>query len=276
MKRFNYFAYGSNMDAARMLARCPGARPVGAATLPGFRLVERLYADVEPSAGCEAKGLLWSVTEADLASLDRHEGVAGGVYERLVVPVKLGGQTVGAYCYLMTEATRRVRNGIAYPRWYAAICRRGAVAHGVGGHFGKKAKEHRTTMTRRFKVAVYGTLMAGERNERWAADALDRRPCLLRGTLYDTGWGYPAFIPDADGSEVRAELLTVTEDTLARMDELEGYPRLYRRETVQTMLGDGSVESALVYVLNTRMRGAKVIAGGDWREYRRKFGGNAE
>lgn len=87
-------------------------------------------------------------------------------------------------------------------------------------------------------------------------------------TLYDTGRGYPAFVPDADGGEVKGELLTVTEDTLARMDELEGYPRLYCRETVQTMLGDGSVESALVYVLNTRMRGAKVIAGGDWREYR--------
>ena len=143
MKRFNYFAYGSNMDTARMLARCPGARPVGAATLPGFRLVERLYADVEPSAGCEAKGLLWSVTEADLASLDRHEGVAGGVYERLVVPVTLDGQTVGAYCYLMTEATRRVRDGIAYPRWYDAICRRGALAHCVGGFFGRIPKKRR-------------------------------------------------------------------------------------------------------------------------------------
>ena len=79
-------------------------------------------------------------------------------------------------------------------------------------------------MAKTFKVAVYGTLMAGERNERWASDALDRRPCVLRGTLYDTGWGYPAFVPDADGGEVKAELLTVTEATLARMDELEGYP----------------------------------------------------
>ena len=131
-------------------------------------------------------------------------------------------------------------------------------------------------MERRFKVAVYGTLMAGERNERWAADALDRRPCVLRGTLHDTGWGYPAFVPDADGSEVRAELLTVTADILARMDELEGYPRLYRRDTVQAVLEDGSVESAMVYVLNTRMRDAKVIAGGNWREYRRKFGESAE
>ena len=131
-------------------------------------------------------------------------------------------------------------------------------------------------MAKTFKVAVYGTLMAGEKNERWAADALDRRPCVLRGTLYDTGWGYPAFVPDADGGEVKAELLTVTAETLARMDELEDYPRLYRRETVQAVLGDGSVEPAMVYVLNTRMRGTKVIPGGDWREYRRKFGESAE
>lgn len=131
-------------------------------------------------------------------------------------------------------------------------------------------------MTRRFKVAVYGTLMAGERNERWAADALDRRPCILHGMLYDTGWGYPAFVPNADGGEVKGELLTVTADILARMDELEGYPRLYRRDTVQAVPEDGSVEAAMVYVLNTRMRDAKVIAGGDWREYRRKFGESAE
>ena len=131
-------------------------------------------------------------------------------------------------------------------------------------------------MARKFKVAVYGTLMTGERNEHWAADALDRRPCVLRGTLYDTGWGYPAFVPDADGGEVKAELLTVTVSILARMDELEGYPRLYRRDTVQAALEDGSVEAAMVYVLNTQMRDAKVIPGGDWREYRRKFGESAE
>ena len=123
-------------------------------------------------------------------------------------------------------------------------------------------------MAKTFKVAVYGTLLAGERNERWAADALDRRPCVLRGTLYDTGWGYPAFIPNADGGEVKAELLTVTEATLARMDVLEGYPRLYRREVIPIVLGDGSVETAMVYVMNKLPRGAMVIASGDWREFR--------
>ena len=123
-------------------------------------------------------------------------------------------------------------------------------------------------MAKTFKVAVYGTLMAGERNERWAADALDRRPCVLRGTLYDTGWGYPAFVPNMDGGKVKAELLTITATTLARMDVLEGYPRLYRREVIPIVLGDGSVETAMVYVMNKLPRGAKVIADGDWRIFR--------
>ena len=123
-------------------------------------------------------------------------------------------------------------------------------------------------MAKTFKVAVYGTLMAGEKNERWAADALDRRPCVLRGTLYDTGWGYPAFVPNMDGGKVKAELLTITATTLARMDVLEGYPRLYRREVIPIVLGDGSVETAMVYVMNKLPRGAKVIADGDWRKFR--------
>ena len=50
---------------------------------------------------------------------------------------------------------------------------------------------------------------------------------------------------------------------MQRVDELGGYPRLYRRETVLTVLEDWSVEAAMVYVLNTQMRGAKVITGGD-------------
>jgi len=125
-------------------------------------------------------------------------------------------------------------------------------------------------MANRHKVAVYGTLMAGERNERWAADALDRRPCVLRGTLYDTGRGYPAFVPDDAGGEVKAELLTVTEATLARMDILEGYPTLYRKESVKAVIDGDSEAVVLVYVMNTLPRGAKVIPDGDWRSFRNK------
>ena len=118
-----------------------------------------------------------------------------------------------------------------------------------------------------FKVVVYGTLLAGERNERWAAGALSRVPCVIWGVLYDTGAGFPAFVPASptEGHAVQAELLTVDADGLAMMDELEGYPRLYRRDEVEAVLDDGSAVKAMVYVMNRLPERAAVIASGDWR-----------
>ena len=114
------------------------------------------------------------------------------------------------------------------------------------------------------RLAAYGTLMKGERNEHWGADARKRVPCTIRGVLYDTGWGYPAFVPDEGGRAVAAELLEVTPETLARIDVLEGYPRLYVRETVSATLADGCVAQALVYVMRKLPAGAREIPGGDW------------
>lgn len=125
-------------------------------------------------------------------------------------------------------------------------------------------------MAKRHKVAVYGTLMAGERNAHWAADALDRRPCTLRGTLYDTGRGYPAFVPDDAGGEVRAELLTVTGATLDLLDGLEGFPWLYGHRKVRAVLQNGREVEAMAYVMNGLPAESKVIESCDWREYNRK------
>jgi gamma-glutamylcyclotransferase (GGCT)/AIG2-like uncharacterized protein YtfP len=115
------------------------------------------------------------------------------------------------------------------------------------------------------RVAVYGTLMTGERNEHWGADARRRVPCTIRGVLYDTGWGYPAFVPDEHGRDVAAELLDVTPETLAKLDVLEGYPTLYGRETVATTQADGSVVRAMVYIMKKLSVGARVVGSGDWR-----------
>ena len=116
------------------------------------------------------------------------------------------------------------------------------------------------------KVAVYGTLMSGERNEHWAANARSRVPCTIKGWLYDTGWGFPAFVPDEDGMDVTAELLEVTPETLARMDVLEGYPRLYWREKIKAKLFDGRKETVLVYVMNSLPANARKIIGASWNE----------
>lgn len=138
-KRFNYFAYGSNMNEQRMLERCPGARLVGKATLAGYRLVERLYADVEPLSGKVVEGVLWTVTESDVYRLDGYEGVEHGIYARKVRRVRIGGRFCHALCYEMTPRTRRVRNGIPYPDKYREICSLGAQAHGVADLFTKTA-----------------------------------------------------------------------------------------------------------------------------------------
>jgi gamma-glutamylcyclotransferase (GGCT)/AIG2-like uncharacterized protein YtfP len=114
------------------------------------------------------------------------------------------------------------------------------------------------------RLAVYGTLMKGERNEHWGADARSRVPCTICGVLYDTGWGYPAFVPDDNGRDVTAELLELTPETLARIDVLEGYPTLYVRETVAATLADGSVVTAMVYVMKKLPGGAKVVVSANW------------
>ena len=45
-------------------------------------------------------------------------------------------------------------------------------------------------------IAAYGTLRSGECNERFCRNAISRRSATISGTLYDTGWGFPAFVPE--------------------------------------------------------------------------------
>ena len=63
-----YFAYGSNMNPARMAKRCPGAITLGRAKLPHYRLAERLYADIEFEEESELHGVLYCITENHLST----------------------------------------------------------------------------------------------------------------------------------------------------------------------------------------------------------------
>lgn len=77
-----YFAFGSNMDAAQMRARCPGAAALGRATLANHRLVFRGPSQkrgggvlsVDEAVGPHVEGVLYELSEADLSALDRFEG----------------------------------------------------------------------------------------------------------------------------------------------------------------------------------------------------------
>jgi hypothetical protein len=87
-----YAAYGSNLWHDQMRARCPDARVAGSVVLPGWRLVVRRFALIEPDAEARCPVGLWRVTAACLAALDRFEGPH--TYERCLIDLPGGGQAV--------------------------------------------------------------------------------------------------------------------------------------------------------------------------------------
>jgi gamma-glutamylcyclotransferase (GGCT)/AIG2-like uncharacterized protein YtfP len=102
-----YLAYGSNLNIAQMANRCPTAKVVGASEMKDWRLLFRgahagAVATVEPYKGGSVPVLVWELTSADEAALDRYEGWPF-LYRKETVKVKLGGKTVKAMVYVMNE-----------------------------------------------------------------------------------------------------------------------------------------------------------------------------
>ncbi len=101
-KMLLYFAYGSNMDEDQMEFRCPGARLLSKVTMPDytFRIDSRGVASIIPKRGAEVTGLLWEVDKYHILSLDRFEGIKGGYYRKVGLPLEYEGHTVTAIAYL--------------------------------------------------------------------------------------------------------------------------------------------------------------------------------
>jgi gamma-glutamylcyclotransferase (GGCT)/AIG2-like uncharacterized protein YtfP len=96
-----YFAYGSNMDAAAMAARCPRAMAIGPARLNRHRLVAMregwLTAVRDPLAAVH--GVLWNLALSDMPALDRYEGVATGLYRKEIQGIATGAGPKRALIY---------------------------------------------------------------------------------------------------------------------------------------------------------------------------------
>lgn len=102
-----YIAYGSNLNLAQMADRCPTARVIGSGEMKDWRLLFRgsrtgAVATVEPKKGCRVPVLVWEITPADEAALDRYEGWPF-LYRKETVKVKINGKTVKAMVYIMNE-----------------------------------------------------------------------------------------------------------------------------------------------------------------------------
>ncbi|KAL4744128.1 hypothetical protein BDV11DRAFT_3085 [Aspergillus similis] len=91
-----YFSYGGNIYLKRMVKRCPSARYLGVAKLPGYRwqINERGYANVVEvptetrKSPTTVQGLCYLIGAEDELKLDRAEGVPTA-YQKRVVRVEL-------------------------------------------------------------------------------------------------------------------------------------------------------------------------------------------
>ena len=75
--KHSYFAYGSNLCVRQMAQRCPDASDPRRAMLSDhdWLINERGVATVERFAGAEVHGVIWQLSDHDLATLDSAEGV---------------------------------------------------------------------------------------------------------------------------------------------------------------------------------------------------------
>jgi hypothetical protein len=101
-----YFAYGANMDVEEMARRCPRSRPIGVARLMRHRLAIMregwLTATRDPR--CRVHGVLWDLALADVAALDRFEGLGDGLYAKAVQPVVAASGPKRALVYFGANA----------------------------------------------------------------------------------------------------------------------------------------------------------------------------
>jgi gamma-glutamylaminecyclotransferase len=114
-------------------------------------------------------------------------------------------------------------------------------------------------------VFVYGTLRRGEGNHRLLEHvkllaSVKTAPIY---TLISLG-GCPGLLANGK-TAITGELYEVDTSTLARLDELEGHPRLYQRSAVEIE----DHPSAVAYFLPaTRYASSPVIESGDWLDDR--------
>jgi hypothetical protein len=114
-----YFAYGANMNAGAMARRCPRSKALGPARLVRHRLavMREGWLTVTRDPRSAVHGVLWDLALADVAALDRYEGMAQGLYAKLMQPVVAERGARQAIVYVGANAGP----GAACPDYIAAI-----------------------------------------------------------------------------------------------------------------------------------------------------------
>ena len=104
-----YAAYGSNLDPAQMLLRCPHSPQRGTGWLEGWRLTfggedigwDGALATVVEDPGSRVFVVLYDVSEGDEKALDTWDGVTLGYYRKAKVRVETLDGNVLAWLYVL-------------------------------------------------------------------------------------------------------------------------------------------------------------------------------
>ncbi|MCC2650969.1 MAG: gamma-glutamylcyclotransferase [Microvirga sp.] len=114
-----YFAYGSNMDQAAMLTRCPASKPVGIGRLMRhrFMIFDEGYATIVRDPQRAVWGMVWDLALADVPALDRYESLSTGLYTKVVQPVVTGQGARRAIVYV----GRSVKPGTPLPGYMEGV-----------------------------------------------------------------------------------------------------------------------------------------------------------
>ncbi|WP_297593003.1 poly-gamma-glutamate hydrolase family protein [Mycobacterium sp.] len=125
--RHLYFAYGSNLCVRQMARRCPDAAAPRPAVLADhdWLINQRGVATVEPLAGNQVHGVVWQISDGDLATLDSAEGVPVR-YRRDRLTVHTDDGPSPAWVYI----DHRVTPGPPRPGYLPTIID-GATQHGL-------------------------------------------------------------------------------------------------------------------------------------------------
>lgn len=109
--RYPYAAYGSNLSLSQIVRRCPSADIKGQGTLRNAKLVFAYYLGIAESEGSSVPVAVYTMTAADVAAMDRHEGLGRGTftgtgqygYERYLVTVEINGEAVRCFTYVKRD-----------------------------------------------------------------------------------------------------------------------------------------------------------------------------
>ena len=140
-----YFAFGSNMSPRQTPRRCPGAQPVGAARLDGWRLIlpANSGATIIREPGAVAHGVLWRFLPHHAGLMDRWENVAGGVYRRQWLRVEHSERGIVT---ALTYVSDRRYPGQGRPSYINSAMLYGAESFGLPEYY---AEEIRSWLPRR-------------------------------------------------------------------------------------------------------------------------------